>query len=234
VTSTVLHPIITKLLQHERKRDVEERLIESGLNFTILQPADFMQAVRYRHAFQTGVYKLSWGGDKRQSLVDLEHVTDVAVKVFSETSRHFGATYELSSPDCLSPKEIALTIQGVMGKPVTPVVDDPEVFLSTFFGEGFDRQKMASELATFEAITDWYWRHDFIGNANVLTMLLDRTPTTFRQFIEREYGRRHQSYKFMGVGTDFAPVVDWCRVHDSGVRFTSGRLNTILSPHWET
>ncbi|MHA6758094.1 SDR family oxidoreductase [Streptacidiphilus sp. PAMC 29251] len=38
VFSSVLHAILTDLTQHEIKRDVEEHLLSSGLEFTILQP----------------------------------------------------------------------------------------------------------------------------------------------------------------------------------------------------
>lgn len=40
VLSSVLHAIASELVQHEIKRDIEERLVESGLEFTILQPAN--------------------------------------------------------------------------------------------------------------------------------------------------------------------------------------------------
>ena len=39
--SSVLHAITTDLIQHELKRDIEEHLVSSGLEFTILQPANF-------------------------------------------------------------------------------------------------------------------------------------------------------------------------------------------------
>ncbi|MEV0848650.1 NmrA family NAD(P)-binding protein [Streptomyces sp. NPDC049954] len=45
VLSSVLQAIITDLIQHEIKRDIEECLASSGLEFTILQPANY----RLRH-----------------------------------------------------------------------------------------------------------------------------------------------------------------------------------------
>ena len=42
VFSSVLHAITTDLIQHEIKRDIEEHLLSSGLEFTILQPANYM------------------------------------------------------------------------------------------------------------------------------------------------------------------------------------------------
>ncbi len=206
IYSSVLHPILTGLLQHERKRDVEEKLIESGLNFTIIQPADFMQTSQYRLAFETGVFKLIWGGPKRNSLVDLEDVAEVAAKVAVEGARHYGATYELSSGDCLSAEQMAQTISSAIGRPVKLVVEDVDQFLTTWFGSAYSRDRMASEYATFKALSDWYGTHDFVGNPNVLTLLLGRAPTTYRQFLEREYAHRDQAHRFAGTGTVYAPM----------------------------
>ena len=71
VFSSVLHAITTDLIQHEIKRDLEEYLLSSGLEFTILQPANYMLRHRLRSAFETGVFRLSWSLDRYQSMVDL-------------------------------------------------------------------------------------------------------------------------------------------------------------------
>lgn len=54
VFSSVLHAIITDLVQHESKRDIEEHLVSSGLEFTILQPANYMLRHRLVTAFDRG------------------------------------------------------------------------------------------------------------------------------------------------------------------------------------
>ena len=42
VYSSVLHPFLRKLLNHDNKRYIKEHLIESSLPYTILQPSTFM------------------------------------------------------------------------------------------------------------------------------------------------------------------------------------------------
>jgi uncharacterized protein YbjT (DUF2867 family) len=42
IYSSVLHPRIRKLLNHDCKRYVEEYLVESGLNYTIIQPSHIL------------------------------------------------------------------------------------------------------------------------------------------------------------------------------------------------
>jgi uncharacterized protein YbjT (DUF2867 family) len=91
VFSSVLHAITTDLVQHEIKRDIEEHLLSSGLEFTILQPSNYMLPLKLRPVFERGVFELSWSLERRQSLVDLGDVTDVARIVLTDSARHAGA-----------------------------------------------------------------------------------------------------------------------------------------------
>ena len=95
---SVLHAILTDLVQHEIKRDIEEYLLSSGLEFTILQPTNFMVPMRLRAAFEHGVFRLTWTLERYQSLVDIGDIAEVAAAVLTEGERHWGATYELASP----------------------------------------------------------------------------------------------------------------------------------------
>ena len=63
----MLHAIITDLVQHEVKRDVEEYLLASGLDFTILQSANYMLPFRVNPVFEEHVFRLTWSLDRRQS-----------------------------------------------------------------------------------------------------------------------------------------------------------------------
>lgn len=60
---SVTHPILTTLLQHVAKRDVEEHLIykgmETGLTYTILQPMHYMHNFDPEMVKSTGEYRIS-------------------------------------------------------------------------------------------------------------------------------------------------------------------------------
>ena len=45
VFSGAIHPSISRMVNHARKRPVEEALYESGMAFTVLQPTMFMQTL---------------------------------------------------------------------------------------------------------------------------------------------------------------------------------------------
>ena len=186
VFSSVLHATITDLIQHEIKRDVEEYLVSSGLEFTILQPANYMLRHRLVPAFQRGVFPLSWALDRKQSMVDLADVAEVAAAVLTHSQEHAGATYELVSSGRYTAHELASVISGVMGRKVTAEQIDAEVFLKAALGVT-DLEQFPYQSRVLRAISKRYSSHDFIGNPNVLTWLLGRSPTTFEQFVPREF-----------------------------------------------
>ncbi|WP_426517492.1 SDR family oxidoreductase [Diaminobutyricibacter sp. McL0618] len=192
VFSSVLHSIVTDLVQHEIKRDVEERLLSSDLEFTILQPSNFMLPLKLRPAFERGVFELSWSLDRRQSLVDLDDVTDVAVMTLSDPERHAGATYELVAPGRFTAFELRDVIAGVMGRSIDVREIDADTYARAWLGER-DPADAPHQLAVLRSISARYSAHDFIGNPNVLTWLLGRQPTSYETFVTREWNSFTQS-----------------------------------------
>lgn len=185
VFSSVLHPILTGLPQHAIKRDIEERLLESGLNFTILQPSDYMQMSVQGYLADQGVFVIGFDLDRRQALVDLDDIAEVVVKVLRESRVHYGATYELTSGDCLTADQIAEAISQATGRRVSAQllhVDDEQ--LAKFFGVT-DLSQVRHQVATLKTVNAWYNRFDFVGNPNVLRMLLGREPTSYSEFARR-------------------------------------------------
>lgn len=190
VFSSVLHPIVTDLVQHEIKRDVEEHLLASDLEFTILQPSNYMLPLKLRPAFERGVFELSWSLDRRQSLVDLDDVTDVAVMALTDSARHAAATYELVAPGRHTAFELGAIIAGVLDRPIAVREIDADTYATAWLGDR-DPVDSTHQLAVLRSISSRYSAHDFLGNPNVLTWLLQREPTSFEQFVRREW-RAHQ------------------------------------------
>ena len=192
VFSSVLHSIASALVQHEIKRDIEEYLIESGIEFTILQPSNYMMPLKVMSAFRDSVFRLSWSLDRLQCLVDLDDVTDVAFKVLAEGEKHWGATYELVGEGRYSAYDLGGIISKVIGREVSVVEIDGDTYLKAFFGD-VDPAQFPHQGRVLRAITDWYSKHDFVGNANILTWLLGREPTSFAQFVRHEYDSFNKS-----------------------------------------
>lgn len=189
VFSSVLHPTLSGLPQHTIKRDIEERLLESGLNFTILQPSDYMQMTALGMVPAQNLFLLGWDLEKRQALIDLDDVAEVLVKVLNEGAPHFGATYELSSEN-LSGNEIAQCLSRVFGRPFGAVrfqhTYDP---IPEIFGH-YDEAHSRHQMHVFRIVNEWYDQHDFIGNSSVLRMLLGRNPTSLADFVRKRFDSR--------------------------------------------
>ena len=186
VFSSVLHALTTDLVQHEIKRDVEEHLLSSGLEFTILQPANYILPLKLRPVFERDVFELSWSLERRQSMVDLEDVTDVAVRVLTDSPSHAGATYELVGPGRYTAFELGEIISRVLGRHIDVREIDADSYLRAWVGDA-DPNTVTHQIRVLRAISSRYSGHDFIGNQNVLTWLLKRPPTTFEQFVRREH-----------------------------------------------
>lgn len=186
VLSSVLHAIVTDLVQHEIKRDIEEHLLASDLEFTILQPSNYMLPLKLRPAFERDVFELSWALDRRQSLVDLDDVTDVAAMVLRDGARHFAATYELVGAGRYTAHELREAIAGGLGRPIAVREISADEYATAWLGD-WDPAEAPHQLAVLRSISARYSAHDFLGNSNVLTWLLGRDPTSFEAFVRREW-----------------------------------------------
>jgi uncharacterized protein YbjT (DUF2867 family) len=182
VFSSVLHPLITELVQHEIKRDIEEHLIGSGLEFTILQPTIYMAPRRFGPAIHAGVLKAGWSLDREQSLVDIGDVTDVAAEVLMNSPHHATATYQLVGTGRYTAHDMGAAMAKVIGRDVKVEQVDSTTYFKGLFGDR-DPRTIPHEISVSKSLTQRYSSHDFVGNPNVLTWLLGRAPTTFEQFV---------------------------------------------------
>lgn len=198
VFSTLLHPIISDLLQHQTKRDVEERLVSSPVNWTILQPCDYMQTLVPPSTYETGELPVAYGLGRRHSTVDLRDVAEAATKVLLEGQPHYFARYELCGlPQAYDATELAATIARVCGRPVTVKSVSGPAFMRIWANEdgppigsahGLD-DPAGRDFArkVLVAIEDWYGSHDYLGNPNVLTWLLGRKPRSVEDYLRDHY-----------------------------------------------
>lgn len=188
VFGSVLHPQIGALVQHRMKLRISEALVESGLRWTMLEPAHYMQTLQYRAVFAGDPFRLTWSLERRQALVDLDDVTEVAAGILAEgPDRHHAATYELCSGECLTAREIAARLGTVTGQAVEAVRVMPAEVIESVFGPDPDRVRFAERVRLFTRVADWYSDHDFDGSATVLRALLGREPTSLAQFLTREW-----------------------------------------------
>lgn len=182
VYHSVLHPQTEGMPHHWQKLRVEEALLTSGLPFTILQPAPYMQNVLAgREAIACGTYAVPYNLDTRLSLVDLADVGEAAAIVLTQPGHHY-ATYQLASLEAPTQREVASMLGEILGRPVRAEQTD----LAAWERQGRQQEMAEYPLATLAAMFRYYDRYGLQGNGNILHWLLGRPPGTFRQFLQRE------------------------------------------------
>ncbi len=182
VYHSVLHPQTEAMPHHWQKLRVEEKLFESSLSYTILQPAAYMQNLLpyWTGIVKDGVYRVPYAVETRMSLVDLEDVAAAAATVLASRN-HIGATYELCGPEVLSQSEIAEILRGFLGREVRAEV----VPLQTWKKEARASGLGDYQVKTLSRMFRYYERHGFWGNSRVLEWLLGRPAGTVAQFVQR-------------------------------------------------
>ena len=185
VYHSVLHPQTERMPHHWHKLRVEEKLFESGLACTILQPAAYMQNVLagWQDIARRGAYAIPYAAETRINMVDLEDVAEAAARVLTEPG-HDGATYELSGPDYLSQIEVAAILSQRLEREIGVEVVPLETWTRRARRSGLGDYQVETLVKMFR----YYERFGFRGNAGVLGWLLERAPADFATFVERTAG----------------------------------------------
>lgn len=181
VYHSVLHPQTEAMPHHWRKLRVEEMVLESGIPFTILQPAAYMQNLRgsWQAIVEEGRYRVPYPVSSRLSLVHLDDVAEVAAMVLLDGGEHEGATYELVGSPPLSQTEVAQELSRVLQQPVQAQAIDLEEWQRNAQNAGMGAQAVEDLLRMFR----YYAANGFVGNSNVLRWLLGRAPRSLEEAI---------------------------------------------------
>lgn len=180
---SVMHPLRTEVRHHRLKLETEERLVESDLPYTILQPMRYMQHLEqiWKRVVSEGVHAMPFNIEVRFNVVDLADLAAATAFVIGARERHVYATYELCGPEALSQRDMARVLTEVLGRPVEARAIAREELEAKARASGTSEDRVAQMVA----MNAHYDRHGFRGNPNVLRMLLGREPTTFRAYVER-------------------------------------------------
>jgi len=182
VYHSVLHPQLSKLPHHHEKLKVEEILIESGLNYTIMHPGMYMQNILdlWKRIEQQKVYAVPFGTSTLLSMVDLEDVAEAASIVLTGNG-HYASSYDLCGPEALSAVKIAEVLGIQLGSTIKAESIPIDIWEQHARGFGLGDY----QVSTLSAMFRHYAQYGFQGNPNVLSWLLGRPTTSFAAFIER-------------------------------------------------
>ena len=181
VFSGVYHPSISKMVNHAAKQPVEEALYESGLDFTILQPAMFMQNLdgAWNAVLRSGRLTTPYSMRAKVSYVDYRDVAEVAALAMTGDELGYG-TFELAAPGMVDRGEMAEMAGAALGRTVEAGELSPGDWASS---SGMPERPLRDGLVR---MMKHYDEHGFPGgNALVLRAILGREPGTLQEYFRK-------------------------------------------------
>lgn len=170
VYSGVYHPSLP-LENHASTLPIEAALYTSELDFTILQPAMFMQGFdgAWRQARSTGALVMPWSKRSGMTYVDYRDVAEVAALAFADERLSHG-TFELAG-GMIDRMRLAELFAAASGLPIT-AEDMPAGALPSSLPDGL------------RAMFADYDDHGFHGGSSlVLGSILGRPPRTVENYV---------------------------------------------------
>jgi NAD(P)H dehydrogenase (quinone) len=170
VLHSVIHPQLTAMPHHADKAAVEALVIESGLAWTILQPNAYLQNLTgYAAALRDGRYVVPYAIDRASAMVDLRDVAEVAATcLLADVGVH--ATFELSGPDELTPRDIAAAATAILGREVVAERVAPDAWARSQTALPDETRRRLHAMFTH------YDQHGSPGDPTVLMALLGGPP----------------------------------------------------------
>jgi len=180
VYHSVLHPQIEAMNHHWQKMRVEEMIFETGIPFTILQPAPYMQNLMagWKSIVEEGVLRVPYSVNSKFSFVDLEDLAEATRVVLTEPI-HKNAVYELVGTQPMSHVEVAEILSHVLNRDVR--AEKEEIGDWRLRAGGIGEYAIENLVRMFEYYDQW----GLVGNPNVLRWILKREPTSLETFIDR-------------------------------------------------
>ena len=181
VFHSVLHTQIEALPHHWERHFVEQSILNSNIPFTILQVGSYMQNMlpAWSKMVETGIHRMAYDVDAPMSLVDLNDVSEVAVKVLADDSYSNGI-FEIAGP-VISLKQKAAILSKILKIDVSAEKEALEDFLDHGKSLGFSE----FTLSMMSQMFPYYDEHGLVGCDKTLGWILGRSPTKFETFVRR-------------------------------------------------
>ena len=159
--------------------------MESGLNYTILNPSNFMDNFPARRALDSSIATRPWSAETKFAHTSLFDLGEIGFKVLNEREKHYFAQYQIVSTAPASHRELCLEASKVLGKEVRSEVMSFETTMGERVGELFGLESdLAFKNDAARRLILYYNYHGLLGNPNVARWLLAREPTSFEDWLK--------------------------------------------------
>jgi len=181
VFHSVLHTQVEALPHHWERHFVEQSILNAKIPFTILQVGSYMQNMlpAWGQMLETGIHRMAYDVDAPMSLVDLDDVSEAAVKVLADAS-YANGIFEIAGP-IISLKQKAQILSEVLKIEVSAEKEALEDFLRHGKSLGFND----FTLSMMSKMFPYYDENGLVGCDKTLGWILGRSPTSFEAFVRR-------------------------------------------------
>lgn len=177
---SVLHPQIQSMNHHWQKLLVEEQLFQSSLQYTVIQPAVYMQNwLGYRSAILAGQFSMPYSANACISYLDLRDLGEGVAKVVTDESTVYGV-FEFVGTGPITQTRVAEIFSEVLKKEVRTIATDRNEWLENARQSGMPEYTRDTLYAMFA----YYDQHGLSGSPITLTHLLGRKPASIEEFVQ--------------------------------------------------
>lgn len=187
VMSSVFPTQLRKLMNHDCKRYIEEYLMESGLNFTILQPSHMFDNTKVATLLDQvhPVHPMAYSPEIKFSFTALRDLSEAASLVLEQREKHYFAVYPIISTMPTPYTAFISAMEKAIGKKIEvkqiPFMEAVEGFTSMIGGGEEVPPGQEDEVMR---LLLYYNRRGLLGNPSVTEWLLGRKATSCEQWAE--------------------------------------------------
>ena len=161
---------------------IEKLIVESGIPYTFLRPAYFMQnfttTLHDDLVNKKQIYLPA--GKAKFTLIDVQNIGEIAAKIMSEPATHINQSYELTCNEKLTFQEMADKLSLGLGTKITYISPN----LASFTLQKLKENVPFSYILVLIMLhyLPRFLREPFFSNA--FMKIIGRNPTTFDQFVQ--------------------------------------------------
>lgn len=189
VYSSVICTQLRKLMNHDCKRYVEEYLMESGLQYTILQPSHFFENTPVGMIMQQDepIFPVAYNPDVVFSFTAVRDMAEASATVIEEREKHYYALYPILSTMPMARTKLIEAIGEAIGKPIRverQSLEEGIEWITKMIFQGKDVDPRSLDIS--ERLMWYYNRRGILGNPTVTEWLLKRKATSCEEWVDMQ------------------------------------------------
>jgi uncharacterized protein YbjT (DUF2867 family) len=160
--------------------EIDQLIIDSGIAYTLVRPATFMQnfATYFAGMIQGGALYLPQG-EGRVSFIDVRDIAAVNATILQNPAAHAGKVYTLTGATAVSNADVVKAIGDAIGKTVSYVAVPDEAAVASMKGMGMDDWSIAQMMSLHQLTAAGY----AAGTSDTVRQFIGREPIGFAQFV---------------------------------------------------